>query len=271
MLLPDLAPPDDAPPGRADQARARLFGENGELVADSRVLGGPGGAVQVVELPPPDERGPTHRLCRRRLRLDRRHAVAPRALSASIAKAPITASLATSPRSPRAARRDAGDGAIRSDPTAGGLVLSVAVPVQRYKQVLGALMLTTGSGEIEPALRKVRLDLLRIFGVALLVTVLLSIYLAGTIASPIVGWPPRPSARGGRRAAGRDPRPRPARRRDRRSLGLAARDDRRAVAAHERHRALRRRRRARDQEPADLAAQRGRDRGPDRRPGTSGG
>jgi two-component system sensor histidine kinase ChvG len=64
-------------------------------------------------------------------------------------------------------------------------VLSVAIPVQRYKQVLGALMLSTGSTEIEEEVRTVRFELLRIFGVALLVTVLLSLYLAGTIARPI--------------------------------------------------------------------------------------
>jgi two-component system sensor histidine kinase ChvG len=59
------------------------------------------------------------------------------------------------------------------------------VPVQRYKQVLGAVMLSTSNGEIEDELRTVRLELLRIFAVAVLVTVLLSIYLAGTIARPI--------------------------------------------------------------------------------------
>src|SRR5258707_251486 len=46
-------------------------------------------------------------------------------------------------------------------------------------------MLSTGSGEIEEELRTVRLELMRIFGIALLVTVLLSFYLAGTIARPI--------------------------------------------------------------------------------------
>src|SRR5258706_444325 len=74
---------------------------------------------------------------------------------------------------------------VRSDPQTGGLVVSVAVPVQRYKQVLGAVMLSSGNGEIEEELRTVRLELLRIFGVALLVTILLSLYLAGTIARPI--------------------------------------------------------------------------------------
>src|SRR6059058_337431 len=46
-------------------------------------------------------------------------------------------------------------------------------------------MLSVGSVEIEEELRTVRLELLRIFAVALLVTVLLSLYLASTIARPI--------------------------------------------------------------------------------------
>jgi two-component system sensor histidine kinase ChvG len=75
--------------------------------------------------------------------------------------------------------------AVRRDPADNGLVISVGVPIQRYKEVLGAVMLTTASGEIEAELRTVRLELLRIFGVAVLVTVLLSLYLAGTIGRPI--------------------------------------------------------------------------------------
>jgi len=64
-------------------------------------------------------------------------------------------------------------------------VISAAVPLQRYKQVLGAVMVSTSNGEIEDELRTVRLELIRIFGVTLLVTVLLSLYLASTIARPI--------------------------------------------------------------------------------------
>jgi len=66
-----------------------------------------------------------------------------------------------------------------------GLVLSVAVPIQRYKQVLGALILTKTSRQIDDSIFQVRLEILKIFGVVLLVTVLLSVYLAGTIARPI--------------------------------------------------------------------------------------
>jgi two-component system sensor histidine kinase ChvG len=74
--------------------------------------------------------------------------------------------------------------AVRSD-RAGSMVLSVAVPVQRYRQVLGALFLTSGGAKIEAAVRAVRLDILKVFGIALAVTTLLSLYLAGTIARPI--------------------------------------------------------------------------------------
>ncbi|MBT7137161.1 MAG: HAMP domain-containing protein [Rhodospirillaceae bacterium] len=74
--------------------------------------------------------------------------------------------------------------AVRST-TGGDMVLSVAVPVQRYKQVLGALMLTRNSDNIEQALREVRINILKVFAVALGVTILLSLYLASTIARPV--------------------------------------------------------------------------------------
>src|SRR5438045_8239724 len=100
----------------------------------------------------------------------------------------------------RAWRGESGS-AVRSDPQTGGLAISVAVPVQRYKVVLGAVMLSTSNREIEEELRTVRLELLRIFGVTLLVTVLLSLYLASTIARPI-----RRLAMAAQRARGRGAR-----------------------------------------------------------------
>ena len=97
-----------------------------------------------------------------------------------------------------------------------------------------------------------------------LITVLLSIYLAGTIARPIrrLAWPrsacgaaraSAPAARSAPTAAGV---PDMTRRRDEIGdlSGALQGHDRGAVAAARRDRALRRRRRARDQEPADLAA-----------------
>ncbi|MHA1571841.1 MAG: stimulus-sensing domain-containing protein, partial [Alphaproteobacteria bacterium] len=77
-----------------------------------------------------------------------------------------------------------GFGAVRSD-GGQGMVISVAVPVQRYKQIVGAVMLSTDSTEIEAGLRAVRLDIIKVSGVALAVTILLSLYLAATIARPL--------------------------------------------------------------------------------------
>src|SRR5271163_1813321 len=182
ILLPDLARQMMRRLVEPTRARARLFDIKGDIIADSRVLRGPGGAVQVLELPPLDSEGPildfaesaydwvVDRLPRRGHFPVYHESASPRASN----YAEVAAAL----------RGETGE-AIRSDPATGGLVFSVAIPVQRYKQVLGALMLSTGSSEIEEELRTVRLELLRIFGVALLVTVLMSFYLAGTIVRPI--------------------------------------------------------------------------------------
>jgi two-component system, OmpR family, sensor histidine kinase ChvG len=65
------------------------------------------------------------------------------------------------------------------------MLISVAIPVQRFKRVLGALMLTIEADDIEQKVRDVRIAILQVFGLALAVTVLLSIYLSSTIARPI--------------------------------------------------------------------------------------
>ena len=65
------------------------------------------------------------------------------------------------------------------------LILAVAVPVQRNKQVLGAIMLSRPNPKIDAAVREVRINILEIFGITLLITVLLSLYLARAIARPI--------------------------------------------------------------------------------------
>ncbi len=67
----------------------------------------------------------------------------------------------------------------------GGLIVSVAVPVQRFRAVLGSLLLSTESGDIDAIVRAERLAILRVFLVAAAVTVLLSVLLASTIAGPV--------------------------------------------------------------------------------------
>ena len=60
-----------------------------------------------------------------------------------------------------------------------------AVPVQRFRAVLGALVLSTSGGEIDSVLRAERRVVFMTFGFVALVTILLSVFLAGTIAVPL--------------------------------------------------------------------------------------
>jgi two-component system, OmpR family, sensor histidine kinase ChvG len=182
ILLPDLARQMMRRLVEPTRTRARLFDIRGDIIGDSRVLRGPGDIVQVLELQPPERDRTVVRIA------DRIYTwivdLLPRYSSYPVYQERASPRAEDYAEVMRALRGETGS-AIRSDPASGGLVFSVAIPIQRYKQVLGAVMLSSGSSEIEEELRTVRLELLRIFGVALLVTVLLSFYLAGTIARPI--------------------------------------------------------------------------------------
>lgn len=67
----------------------------------------------------------------------------------------------------------------------GEVIISVAIPVQRFRGVLGVLMLQTQSGEIDTAVESERLVIVRVFLVAAAVMIVLSLFLAGTIARPM--------------------------------------------------------------------------------------
>lgn len=166
---------------QASGTRARLYDEKGLAIADSLLFKGPAGVVESEELPPPADK-------RRQLRdflagydrlLQRLWSQDPYPVyvenpAATARDFPeVTSALSGKPQTE-----------LRSD-ASGGLVLSVAVPVLRYTQVVGALMLTRDSGPIDEAMVRVRLDILKWFGIALGLTILLSLYLAWTIAYPI--------------------------------------------------------------------------------------
>lgn len=161
--------------------RARLFSGSGRLVADSRRLTGSGGSILIQELPPPET---AEGLLGRGLDIFDR----------------ITGKIFGAPNYPPYGERARQHGRDYPEVVAalGGqyvkivrtlnrdrLLLGVAVPVQRYKQVLGSLLLTKDSASIDAAVFETRRDILRVFAVALAVTVLLSVYLAGSIARPL--------------------------------------------------------------------------------------
>jgi len=169
----------------ATRTRARLFAPDGTLMADSRVLLGPGGTIETRELPPPGSddgilgeatESTTAWLDRMVRRLSSEPGHPP---ERSIA-------LQRSQDFAEASRALGGEKSTLTRPAPdGGLVLSASVPVQRYKQVLGALMLSKGSREIDLAMLDVQVAVLQVFAVALTITIGLSIYLARSIARPI--------------------------------------------------------------------------------------
>ncbi len=67
----------------------------------------------------------------------------------------------------------------------GQIIVVVAVPIQRFRAVLGTLVLATTGGEIDNVLRAERQVVLMTFGFVAGVTLLLSLLLASTIALPL--------------------------------------------------------------------------------------
>jgi two-component system sensor histidine kinase ChvG len=67
----------------------------------------------------------------------------------------------------------------------GEVIVSVALPVQRFLAVRGALMLSTQGADIDNMVAAERLGIFKVFLVAASVMVVLSFLLAGTIAGPV--------------------------------------------------------------------------------------
>lgn len=65
------------------------------------------------------------------------------------------------------------------------LVVSVAVPVQRLRAIVGVILLSTAPGDIDSVVTQERWSILRIALIAAAVQIALSLLLAGTIAGPM--------------------------------------------------------------------------------------
>ncbi|HYZ34720.1 MAG TPA: stimulus-sensing domain-containing protein [Crenalkalicoccus sp.] len=193
VLVPEIARPllrrlvEPSP-----NTQARLFDNTGLLVADSRVREGAGGAVVAEPLPPPEPRG---------------------ALSSTIASLydrlltllPVQGRddvmVDVNPDAPsfdwqpdlgpdrREELRLALEGGVRPyiRRTADGrLLVSVAEPAKRGNQTVGIVLLTREAREVDQRLFEIRASVLGIFSIALVLTVLLSLYLSQTLATPIM-------------------------------------------------------------------------------------
>ncbi|PIW27299.1 MAG: histidine kinase [Rhodospirillales bacterium CG15_BIG_FIL_POST_REV_8_21_14_020_66_15] len=166
----------------ATGTRARLFNRAGELAADSRYFGKTRQAVEVEQLPPPGSGNGSTADTLFDI-YDRITRWLPGAMPLTHYREIPEPSAADYPEVMSALMGD--DTRMVRAYSQDSMMLSVAVPVQRYKRILGALMLTKPSTSIDNALLDVRLDILKIFGVAIAITTFLSIYLARTIARPV--------------------------------------------------------------------------------------
>lgn len=161
--------------------RARVFDPNGLLVADSRQLIGPGGAVQVFDLPiaePATVENGLKRLFDLTGRLLNWEKPLPRyseRREQTAADYDEVVQALENGMAARAVRR------LNSEER----LLSVSVPVQYYKHVVGAVLVTRPDNNIKQSLFEVRLAIGKLFLGTLLITVLLSFYLAQAIATPV--------------------------------------------------------------------------------------
>jgi len=164
----------------ATHTRARVFDRDGMLIADTRNLYG-SGLIETEPLPPPQQISRGAALL---------NAVYDRVVGLFPRRKDLPPYVETPAQVaddyeevPRAQRGEVATALRRIDRDY--LMFGVGQPIQRFRQVLGVLYLTADSRDIERTIRELRFDILRVFAVALAITILMSLYLAGTIARPI--------------------------------------------------------------------------------------
>ena len=197
-LNPDLAQPllyqliEPTP-----NAQALIYGPDGQIIANSRVHPGPGGAIITEPLPPA-------------------HTKSAFSDVVGFIYDHLSGSLAQDADDSRAALGLAGSGAGEDPDTLGWqpdarealqltettpdqetppfirrsaddqLLITVAEPINAGQQNVGTVLLTSEAEEVDRAVFAVRISILGLFALALALTVAVSFYLAGTIASPIL-------------------------------------------------------------------------------------
>jgi two-component system sensor histidine kinase ChvG len=159
------------------KTRARIYDRDGVLLVDSRNLFGRGDILR-FDLPPPTAEKPgvfERAILAVRRWVGRGDLPLYRELGAENGKGYSEVGQALSGLDSSMVRiNDRGD-----------VIVSVAVPVQRFRAVRGALMLSTQGADIDDMVEAERLAILKVFLIACAVMVLLSILLAGTIAEPV--------------------------------------------------------------------------------------
>jgi two-component system sensor histidine kinase ChvG len=156
------------------KTRARIFDPNGGLILDSRSLD----AVLRDNLPPPSTGKPgmvERTMTAIRIWLNRGDLPLYRELGPEGGNGYVEVTRALNGQKSSMVRVN----------QRGEVIVSVAVPVQRFRAVRGALMLSTQGDDIDQMVTAERLAILKVGGVASAVMIVLSLLLASTIAGPV--------------------------------------------------------------------------------------
>ena len=188
-LAPDLARPllrrltEPTP-----SAQAKLYAPDGTLVADSRVREGNGGAITTEPLPPAVDRGVVLRAIGKiydwllyQLPHENNPALQLTAGGGIDWQPDVREELRMNSSSQS---REMPPYIRRTEDNR--LLVTVAEPVQRSRHTVGIVLLTREAREVDDSLFAVRMSILSLFGVALMLTVIMSWYLSLTIARPIL-------------------------------------------------------------------------------------
>ncbi|MGA8690044.1 MAG: stimulus-sensing domain-containing protein [Methyloceanibacter sp.] len=158
-------------------SRARIYGRDGALILDSDTFYSRGEVLR-YDLPPPGAEKPdvlTSFWQAMKTRMRQYDLPLYSEIGGENGKAyPEVASALTGTSVPIVRVNDKGE-----------LVVSVAVPVQRMRAVLGVLLLSTRGGDIDNIVGAERWGIVRVSLFAAAVTVVLSVILANTIAGPM--------------------------------------------------------------------------------------
>jgi two-component system, OmpR family, sensor histidine kinase ChvG len=159
------------------KTRARIYDRDGTLILDSRSLYGRGDVLR-FELPPPNTEKPgvvERTFIAVRTWLGRGDLPAYHDLGGDNGKGYPEVSKSLNGQKASMVRIN----------ERGEVIVLVAVPIQRFRTVRGALLLSTQGAEIDETVAAERLSILKVFLIAAGVQVLLSVLLAGTIAGPV--------------------------------------------------------------------------------------
>ncbi|MGY8985850.1 MAG: stimulus-sensing domain-containing protein [Sphingomonadales bacterium] len=160
--------------------RARLFSVSGKLIADSRLMA-LGRDIYVVPLPDIDEK-----LSFKDKMISWTNGFLDRFSSQK--KLPLYLEKSIQTASDFEELSYAFEGLTKNRVRAlreGGKIITIAVPVQRFRRVLGVLLISEEVSDIDQLVQSERLNILKVFGISLGFTLLLSFFLSETIANPI--------------------------------------------------------------------------------------